>query len=198
MAEQLFPLLCGLATVSFTACARHYRHLIYWLGGFLSVLFLTGSWPDYSPGLVLIDPTHLATVSGLAALAMLKRDKRNALAVVFGGILGAVWVNSLGALGYQMLLVLVVVCLASIIAFFGATSRKGFVSNPLSDEAFLIVIAVSVLISLVPTAISGWQTASNLQSLDTSQNGVNGNAGVLILSLVFIVLGGIYGKWKYR
>ncbi|RLA44198.1 MAG: hypothetical protein DRR06_10265 [Gammaproteobacteria bacterium] len=198
MADQLFPLLCGLATVSFTACARRYGQIVHWLIGFFSVFFLTGSWPGLSYGLVLIDPAHLATVAALAALTMLHKGKWNSAAVVFGGMLGAVWLNSLSALGYQWTSVLIAVCLFSFTAFFGATSRKGFVSNQLRDDAFIIVIVVALFLSTVPTAMSGWQTASNLQSLDTSQNGINGNAGVLILSLVFIILGGIYGKWKYR
>ena len=201
MADQLLPLLCGLATASFTACARDYSHIVYWLAGFTSVLFLTTSWPYSSASLVLIDPAHLATVSAIAALtalAMLHKARWNSAAVVFGGVLGAAWVNSLSALGYQWLPILIAVCLFSMLAFFGATNRKGFVSNQLRDEAFIIVIVVSLFLSTVPAAISGWQTASNLQSLDTSQNGANGNAGVLVVTLAFIVLGGLYGKWKYR
>jgi len=61
-----------------------------------------------------------------------------------------------------------------------------------------LVIAVSLFVSIVPTAFSGWQIASNLQSLGAGQDETYASDGVLILSLAFLVLGGIYGKWKHR
>ena len=198
MAFLLFPLLCGLATVSFTACAKHPRHVIHWLIGFLSVLLLTGSWIGQNRGLVLVDPTHAATVLGLAAFAILHKSQWASAAVVFGGMMGAVWISSLTASGYPWLLVSIVICLVSVVAFIGATGWKNFVSDEVLDEALIIVIAVSLFVSIVPTAISGWQSAANLTALDSGQNEPYANVGLLILSLTFIVVGGLYGKWKYR
>lgn len=198
VAFLLFPLLCGLATVSFTACAKHPRHGIHWLTGFFSVLLLTGSWISQNRSLVLVDPTHAATVLGLAAFAILHKGKWESAAVVFGGMLGAVWISSLSASGYPWLLVWIVVCLVSVVAFVGATSRKNFVSNEVLDEALVIVIVVSLFVSIVPTAISGWQSATNLTALDLGQDEPYANVGLLILSLTFIGVGGLYGKWKYR
>lgn len=198
MAYQLFPLLCGLATVSFTACAQHRRHGIHWLSGFFPVLLLTGTWMDQGRGLVLVEPTHLATVLALAALTILHKGKWGSAAVVFGGMMGAMWINALVLSGYPELIVSVTICLVAAITFFSAINKKDFVSSQLRDEALLFVIALSLVISIVPTAFSGWQTASSLQSLDAGQNEASANVGVLILSLAFLVLGGIYAKWKVR
>ena len=198
MAYQLFPLLCGLATVSFTACAHHRRHGIHWLGGFFPVLLLTGTWMDQGRELVLIEPTHLATVSALAALTILHKGKWHSAALVFGGMMGAVWINALVTSGYPGPLVSVAVCLVAAIAFFCAVRQKDFASRQLRDEGLLLVIAVSLFVSIVPTAFSGWHIASNLQSLGAGQDETYASDGVLILSLAFLVLGGIYGKWKHR
>ena len=198
MAYQLFPLLCGLATVSFTACAHQSRHGIHWLSGFFPVLLLTGTWMDRGQALLLIEPTHLATVLVLAALTIVHKGKWDAAAMVFGGMMGAVWINALVTSGYPSSPVSVAVCLVAAIAFFCALYEKDFAPRQLRDEGLLLVFAVSLVVSIVPAAFSGWQTASNLQSLDAGQNETYAGVGVLILSLAFLVLGGIYGKWKVR
>lgn len=198
MAYQLFPLLCGLATVSFTACVHLRRQGIHWLSGFIPVLLLIGTWMDQGRGLVVIEPTHLATVLALAAFTILHKGKWRSAAVVLGGMMGAVWINALVTLGYPGSIVTVVVSLVAAITFYCAIHKKDFGSSQLRDEALLIVIALSLVVSIVPTAISGWQVASNLQSLDAGQTETYANVGVLILSLAFLVLGGIYAKWKVR
>ncbi|MCH8264858.1 MAG: hypothetical protein IIC10_05615 [Proteobacteria bacterium] len=162
------------------------------------MLLLTGTWMDQGRGLVLIEPTHLATVSALAALTILHKGKWHSAALVFGGMMGAVWINALVTSGYPGPLVTVAVCLVAAIAFFCAVHEKDFAPRQLRDEGLLLVFAVSLVVSIVPAAFSGWQTASNLQSLDAGQNETYASVGVLILSLAFLVLGGIYGKWKDR
>jgi len=198
MAYQLFPLLCGLATVSFTACAHHRGQSSHWLLGFFSVLYVTGAWNVQAQSLLLIDPTHVATVLALAAFAILHKHRWRSAGVVLGGMLAALWINVLSATGYPWLPVTLAVCLVSVLAFVSAIARKGFVSTQLQDEALIIVIAVSLVVSIVPTAISGWQTAASLQSLDISQNETYSAVGVLLLSFACMVVGGIYAKWKHR
>lgn len=198
MAYQLFPLLCGLATVSFTACADQRKQAGHWLLGLFSMLYVTGAWNGQSQNLLLIDPSHVATVLALAAFAVLHKRKWRRAAVVFGGMLAALWINVLSATAYPWLPVAFAVCLISGLAFIGAIAWDGFVSTQLRDEALIIVIAVALVVSIVPTAISGWQTAASLQSLDASQNETSSGVGVLILSFTFMVVGGIYAKWKHR
>lgn len=198
MAYQLFPLLCGLATVSFTACADHRNQAGYWLLGLFPVMYVTGSWNGQAQSLLLIDPTHVATVLALAAFAVLHKRKWRSAGVVFGGMLAAVWINGLSATGYPWLPVVIAVCLVSILTFSSAIARQGFVSTQLRDEALIIVIGVSLVVSIVPTAISGWQTAASLQTLGASQDETYSGVGVLILTFACVVVGGIYAKWKYR
>ena len=112
--------------------------------------------------------------------------------------MGAVWINALVTLGYPGSIVTVAVSLVAAITFYCAIHKKDFGSSQLRDEALLIVIALSLVVSIVPTAISGWQVASNLQSLDAGQPETYANVGVLILSLAFLVLGGIFAIWKGR
>ncbi len=198
MVYQLFPLLCGLAAVSFTACASRRSQLAHWLAGFFSALLLTGSWIGQGRELLLLDPTQFATLLVLAAFAVLHNKRWSTVAVVIGGMLTALWTNSLDAAGYPQLPVLIATCLFSVLAFFGALYRKGFVSAEVQDEALIIVIIVALLLSIVPTAIAGWQTATNLHVVDIAQDETYANVGLLILTLAFVTVGGLYSKWKYR
>jgi len=198
MTDQLFPLLCGLATVSFTACIKRPAQLFYWLGGLLACLSLTAPWPGQNSALVLIEPTHIATVSGLAAWAILHKSQRQAAALALGGVFAALWIKALASLGLQWLSAATVVGLVAAIAALGATRIAGFAPRQVRDEALLLVIAVSAFIALVPTAIAAWQTSSGLQAMDSPQHESGSDTGAYILSLAFMVLGGLYAKWKYR
>lgn len=206
MAYQLFPLLCGLATLSFTACANRHRHLLHWFSGFLLVLVLTNYRVDGIRALMLIDPIQIATVLGLAAFARLHKPSANSAAVVLGGMVAALWINSLTAFAYPRLPVIVVVSLLTSIVFYAAIHRKNFVSVLLLDEALIIVMILSLLVAVVPAALAGWQTAESLQVLGSvagevtanGQSQTDPNSAVLMLSLAFLVVGCIYGKWKYR
>ncbi len=198
MTDQLFPLLCGLATVSFTACMERSRQFIYWLGGLLATLLLTAPWPGQNGGLVLIEPAHIATVSGLAAWAILHKNQWQATALALGGVFAALWINALAHLGLQWLSATTTVGLFAGIALLGTTRIAGFAPRQVRDEGLLVVIAVSAFIALVPTAIAAWQTSSGLQAMGSPQHESGSNTGAYILSLAFMVLGGLYAKWKYR
>jgi hypothetical protein len=196
MATQLFPLLCGFATVIFAASTRQLGQGLYWLAGFLLAGFLVGAWSGPNIGYLLLDPAQVATVLVLAALLKFQTSRFDIALLVFSGLIAAIWANSLILSGYPGLPVTAVVVVLSALTVGCSVYRKEFVTEKLLDEALLILLLMALFIAIVPAAIAGWQSASGLQGLDASQGGTAINGGVLVIVLAFAVLGGVYKKWK--
>lgn len=198
MALQLFPLLCGLSAVCFTAFTNSRSHVVYWLLGLFAFTTLLAPWFGRATGLLFVEPEQLATIVALAALYKLENENHSTAAAMFGGALMALWINALNLAGYSWSLASVFVLLVAVITILCAIYRSTFVSYEYLNEALIIVLLMAVAIAILPTAIAGWQAAAGLQGLESSQASNSQNLGVLLLVLVFVFIGIIYGKWKYR
>lgn len=188
MIAQLFPILCGLASISFLACARRVGQAWFWLAGFVLVWLLGLPWLG-APVLLLNDPQEVAIVVSVFAFTILHHHSWRRLALVMAGIMAACWQLALVGLGIPLPWSLVLILAVSALGFAATLRRREFVSDELLDEAFTIVLILALLVAVVPAVLQGWQAASSLQALDGSGSDDSLSPVTLLIAGLAMLLG---------
>ncbi len=196
MTVQLFPLLCGLATVCFCACISSRRQLFYVVVGFV-VALLVSQWRPFSGRpLLLMNAEEIAIVCAAVAILMLRSQRWQGLALFAGGVMAAFWTVTLDRLGMQPFVAAVLVFSVAMAGSLMAIHLNSFISRLVLDEALMGVFAFSLVVGLVPSIVQGWQSASVLHGLDSNSGVFTDSATVVWLALSFSCCGVVWGWWR--
>ena len=197
MTAQAFALLCALATLSCVAGAVRAAHALYVAGGMLFGVVLLQ--PDalrlpFAP-LVTVEPTQVALLLVLFALARLRGHVPPRLALSIGGLLAVIWFQALRATGWPSAFALPFV-LGIVALAFGLGRRRTFYPATLQDDVALFVLAGGLLVALVPEIVGGWNSAQVLQG--AADAAAAGSADVVWVAAGFVVLGAVFAWWKSK
>lgn len=190
MIAQLFPILCGLASVSFLACARRLAQAWFWLLGFVATQLLIGPWFG-RPLLAANDPQEIAVIITVFAFTILHEHAWRRLAMCMAGLMAAFWLNSLAGLGLPVTMGVLMVAALSGFSLWAVLKRPGFTSDDLLDEAFTLVMVLALLVALVPAVLQGWQSAASLQSLDSGGGADELSQVTMLLAFAAVALGAV-------
>lgn len=199
MLAQAFMLLCALAVVACSAGIERVQQLRWCLLGLLVGAFLFVPL-SLLPGLpVLAEPTQVALLVFLLALAWIVRGLPTALQLSCAGLLSGVWLQNLLGLGWSLPFALLLVGASLAFALGGSLRRPGFCSPALQREAFLLLVGASLVLALVPELLQGWQRALVLHDVGAAGEEVQtGAVRALWISVVFVALGMGRAAWQYR
>lgn len=200
MELHAFTLLCGLGAV--TGCAHiNQPGRLLWLWGLMLLLGLVLFSPltllPFAHPQVATQPSHTALLLVLAA-AWLLRSARPWAAVALGGLLGAQWITALLAVGYPLVFALGFPLSVSALTLGLSLQRRGFRNAALLQEALVMLLGVALVIALVPELIAGWRSATALQGIDAGADTATAGGGSVLVTVLCVLLGILYARWKYK
>lgn len=201
MPGTLFALLCGIGMLVFTASAAVApRAPLVWLGTLLaSTALCQPQWLGLTLApLLVIEPAQLSLLVFLVVSCALAGKVNDRCFLVAGGVLACQWMLSLDRQGYPLLLAWLQVLLAAALVFLACRRWPGFCTPVQRHEAQLIVLVAALAMALVPTALSGWQTALGLQQ-EVSADQSSETAGLaLLLVAAFSLLGALHALYRQQ
>jgi hypothetical protein len=195
MTLQAFALLCALATLASVAGAVRPAQLTYVLAGIavstaLMIPALVGL--PLAP-LVTVEPTQVALLLALFALARLRNKVDVRIALFVGGALAVVWLQALRGTGWPLFAAFPFVMGVVAIAAFAGLQRNFFPAL-LQEEVALLMLAGGLIVALVPGVLEGWDSAEALQGSMAAE--AEAGTKVVWIAAGFVVLGALFAWWK--
>jgi hypothetical protein len=195
MTLQAFTLLCALATISCVAGATRRSQFAFIGGGVVAgtVLMLPSALGLPFAPLLAVEPSQVALLLVLFALARLHGDVGVRRGLFLGGMLAVVWLQALVGTGWPWFaagpFIAAVVAVAA-----GYGLKQTFFPPQLQDEVALLVLAGGLLLALVPGMLGGWDSAQALQGEVAARAASVNN--VVWVAAGFVVLGAVFAWWK--
>ena len=185
-------MLCVLGGVVFAAAAAHDGRRTAALGcGFVAGVFV--AWRTGPP-----DPVRTGALAAGAVAVLLFTPRYALVSIAFGGAMGGIWTALL-----QAQAVPAVIAVGTGASLLGASvwlarTRRAFAPAILVDEGLLVVGALALAVSTLPSMLDGWQAAMALAATSSRDSTV----AIPTWTLAFIVtctsLGGLYSLWSRR
>lgn len=184
-------MLCSLGAVAMATFAVRPRSLVALAFGFGAAALVVR--PDALP-----DPAAVGGAIVAVAATALLRPRYADLIAASAGVLAAIWMSMLEAVGAP-LIAAILIAVAPVIcsAFFTRRDLK-FAPLDLREEALLLVLVFAVVVALAPGVAAGWQsaTALNLEQKEVGAQVVP--AWTLLFTLGAAAAGGLYSVWMRR
>lgn len=199
MLIQSYVLLCALAVLTCMATLTRWQQLGWGLAGLVTALVLfnpLGLALPFTP--LLAEPSQIALLLVVLAFMRVVYSVPVPLLLFGAGVLACLWLQGLLALAYPLPLALLLVAGSCVATLAGCLYRTGFRSIALLHEAFLLLGAGGLAVTLLPDLLKGWNSAMELH--ETAGEGVQTGTGTeaLWLALVFVVLGVARALWSSR
>jgi len=198
MIAQLFPILCGLAAVCFSACIKRPAQAAFFVAGMALVLLLTLPLAGRAPLWSGANPQEVAMVIAVFAFTILQHHAWRQLALLMGGLVAGFWMNSLLRLGMPVSVASGVVLAVGLGTLAASLKRQVFIDDDVLDEGLVGVLVLALLLALVPAVLQGWQAAGSLQALDQQRLDAGLEPAVLAPVLVATVLGLLFTLYRLR
>ena len=198
MEVQLLTIVSGLGICCFAACVSRLGQLKHYAAGLLIVGLLTGLRGANAEPMLTYDPAHLAIMIALGALFFLQSEPWPVLVALVSGGLTAVWIAMLKLQGVPVWFSAPLALALSLATFYCTLFRSGFVSEPVRQEAMLVLLAIAVLAGLVPGLLTSWRAATRLQSADAALDATEAQSMCFFAILVFFGAGFLFAAWRGR
>lgn len=197
MTVQAFILLCALTTLASAGAAARIAHLGWIAAGFVAglVLLLPALLGLPFAPLLAVEPTQVALLLVLYALARLRGGIGLRTGFVIGGVLAVVWAQALRATGWPLFAALPFVAIVTALAAWLGVKKEEFVTAQLQDDVSIVVLAGGLLVALVPDIVAGWNSAQVMQGGAGAVDAAAATREIWIAA-GFVVLGAVFAWWK--
>ncbi|HEY5623703.1 MAG TPA: hypothetical protein VIV14_08065 [Gammaproteobacteria bacterium] len=185
-------LLCGLGATSLaTLTSEGWRYRVLFVAGFVAGAIFLGS--DRFP-----NPTWVATIAAVAAAVTLWRPAWSGAGIVFGGVLGGLWISVLAAQGLPFFAATIIAVTLPGVAVWLCAVRTSFATPRLREEALVMLIGLGLVLATGPDIADGWRSAIALKAVPLVSEQPAGAGWSLAFLGSCALVGGLYSLWRRR